>query len=160
MPPRWATCILENNYITEVSPQESSEPHSMFPNLEGLISGRGGWYQANGAWAQELHRTGGIDIPLLEGACMVLCALGPRQQQWLHRNLNQTSFWSWRVSWAGRGWLSFTPGAWALMVEMLGSVHLPELSWKQTSCGTLAPRPGPSHQQTGYLKNSRAHSHL
>ena len=53
MLPRWATHILENNYITEVLPQESSEPHSRFPNLEGLISGIGAprtcGSEANGA---------------------------------------------------------------------------------------------------------------
>ena len=34
IPPRWVTHKLENNYITEILPQESSKPHVRLPSLE------------------------------------------------------------------------------------------------------------------------------
>ena len=60
---QWITYKLENNYITDIIPQESSEPHVRLPSLgvrhqeeeppEHLN------LKASGVWLQELHRTWG-----------------------------------------------------------------------------------------------------
>ena len=82
---QWITYKLENNYITDIIPQESSEPHARLPSLgvrhqeeeppEHLIWRPVGCDYSNSTGLE------GKETPLLEGTQNISCAPHPREKE-------------------------------------------------------------------------------
>ena len=81
-------------FILEVwefwAPHQASLPRGLASQVEAPTEFG---LKANRAWLQKLLGLGETETPLLEGACKVSHALGPRTRQYLHRNLGQTYLW-------------------------------------------------------------------
>ena len=123
---------MENNYITEVLPQEwkSGATHIRFPSL-GL------WHwekepsehltlKASGTWSRELHRTGENRDSALRG-----CTQGLVNTRTLREKNSdciaawtRPTCWSWRVSWGSRRQLWLMVWARTLVAEVLGSTQM------------------------------------
>ena len=86
--PAWAAHKLENNYITEALPQESSESHIMLVSGGGMP--RAFDYEIQWGLSTGAPQDWGKQTLLLESENKFSCALGQGQRQWLHRSLGQT----------------------------------------------------------------------
>ena len=71
-----------------------------------------------------------MEIPLLEGAHRIQCALGPRAKQRLHKNLGQTYLWVLEGLLGKQGSAVPHSGGMTLDAEIPGNNHCHELPWK------------------------------
>ena len=185
----WATHKLENNYITEVLPQENSESDIRVPSL---TSGSPVWHQeeeppqylalkASGAWSLELHRTGRNRSVTFGGHRQGIMHIRTQgKKQWLHRSLCQTYL----LVLEGLSGRQMVAVAHCRNKDIGCGGTGYSLAWAVLDATTLMPRPsstpqseggsggisqakqptgqehGPTHQQTGCLKSSWVYSLL
>ena len=149
---RWATHKPENNYTTEVLPQEWKfwAPH-LAPQPGGLATG-GGSPRESGFECQqgliiEIPQDGETETLLLEGTHRASSTLGPRGKKWwLHKRLGQT-------------YLLVLEGLlrrWGAAVahcsdKDAGGSSFGEysLTWALLEATIFSPRPGPTQQPGG-----------
>ena len=147
IPIGWATHELENNYITEVLPQEWKFWAPCQAPWPGGLAWEGGAPRANWLWRPvgfDRRKSTGpeeTETPLLEGAHKVSWTPWPR---WKSSDLigawARPTCWYRRVSGKGRGQLWLTAGTETLVAVLLGSTHWHEPSWRlQFSPQDLGP---------------------
>ena len=131
----WVTHKLENNYMTEVIPEEWKfwSPHQA-PHHESLASGgvpRASGFE--GQWGSDHRNSTGMgetETPLLDVAHKVLCTPGRRgKSNDLIRAWARPTCWYWRVSCRGRGKLWLTAGEKIMEAVVLENTH-----WQEPSC--------------------------